>query len=143
MAIIFVSPKQIQKMFFSGITVLFLLVLAVIGTLVFFSKPKSIPAEQVFIKPKIEINFEILDLEQVKGSLLMERAQKEFTYQSVTNKGKQTSGSIFAASIEEAKKILEDSGLITVTLEEVLIGRENPFTPYYTPSLSTINIKTK
>ncbi len=141
MAIVFVSPKQRQKMFFLGITILFLLVLFVVGTFVFFSKPKSIPAEQVFIKPQININFEILDSEQVKGSLLMGRVQQEFTYQSVTDKGKQKSGNIFAASIEEAKKVLEDSGLISVILEKVLIGRENPFTPYYAPT--TINTKTK
>ena len=47
-------------------------------------------------------------------------------------KGEEKTGSIFAATTEEAKKILEDSGLISVTLEEVGIGRENPFTPYYT-----------
>lgn len=138
MAIVFVSPKQRQKMFFSGITILFLLILSVIVTVVFFSKPKLAPVEQVFIKPKIEINFAILDLEQVKGSLLMERVQKEFTYLAQTSKGEQKSGSIFAASIEEARKILEDSELFSITLEEVLIGRENPFTPYYTLSIPTI-----
>ncbi|MBI1866392.1 MAG: hypothetical protein HY005_00940 [Candidatus Staskawiczbacteria bacterium] len=130
MTIVFVSPKQRQKMFFLGITILFLLVLSVIGTLVFFSKPKPAPAEQIFIKPEIKINFEILDLEQVKGSLLMGRVQKEFTYQSLTDKGVKKSGTIFAASMDEAKKTLEDSGLLSVILEEVLIGRENPFTPY-------------
>ena len=106
------------------------LFLFVIGTIVFFSKPKLAPAEQVFVKPKIEINFEVLDLQQVKGSLLMGRVQKEFVYQSITDKNKQESGSIFAASMEEAKKILEDSGLLSITLEEVLIGRINPFVPY-------------
>ena len=131
MAIVFVSPKQRQKMFFLGITILFLMVLSVIGTIVFFSKPEPVPVEQVFIKPKIEINFEVLDLEQVKGSLLMGRVQKEFSYLGQTDKKEQRSGSIFAASIEEAKKILEDSGLTSITLEEVLIGRSNPFVPYY------------
>src|SRR3990167_1330138 len=139
MAIVFVSPKQRQKMFFLGITVLFLLVLVVIGTFVFFSKPKLAPTEQVFIKPKIKIDFEVLDLEQVKNSLLMGRIQKEFIYQALTDKNEQKSGSIFAVSEEEAKKILEDEGLLSVTLEEVLVGRENPFTLYYTPSLPTIN----
>lgn len=132
MAIVFVSPKERQKMFFVGITVLFLLVLFVIGMIVFFSKPKSIPEDQVFIKPDIKINFEVLDLEQVKESLPMGKAQKEFAYQSVTDKGKQKSGSIFAVSIEEARKILEDSGLLSITLEEKFpVGRENPFIPYY------------
>ena len=143
MAIVFVSPKQRQKMFFLGITILFLLVLSVIGTVVFFSKPESTSVEQVFIKPKIKINFEVLDLEQVKGSLLMGRVQKEFAYSAATDKGEQKTGSVFAATIEDAKKLLEDLGLISVTLEEVEIGRENPFAPYYTPSIPTINTKTK
>ncbi len=130
MAIVFVSPKQRQKMFFLGITILFLLFLSVIGTIVFFSKPKP-TMEQVFIKPDIEINFKVLDLDQVKGSLLMGKVQREFTYSATTEKGKQESGSIFADSIEEAKKKLEDSGLFLSTLEEIFIGRENPFAPYY------------
>ena len=132
MAIVFVSPKQRQKMFFLGITILFLLVLSIIGTIVFFSKPKYTPAEVAFIKPKIKINFEVLDLEQVKGSLLMGRIQKEFIYSASTEEGEQRAGSIFVATKEEAKKILEEMGLIPGTLEEVEVGRENPFTPYYT-----------
>lgn len=131
MAIVFVSPKQRQKMFFLGITILFLLVLSVIGTVVFFAKPESIPVEQAFVKPKIEINFEVLDLEQVKGSLLMGRMQKEFDYFAVTDEGEQRAGSISAATMEEAKKLLEDLGLVSITLGEVEIGKENPFTPYY------------
>lgn len=143
MAIVFVSPKQRQKMFFLGITILFLLVLSIIGTVVFFSKPEPTPVEQAFIKPKIKINFEVLDLKQVKGSLLMGRVQEEFAYSAATEKGEQKTGSIFAATMEEAKNILEGLGLISVTLEEVEIGRENPFTPYYTLSIPTINTKTK
>ena len=131
MAIVFVSPRQRQKMFFWGITILFLLILSVVGTTIFFSEPEPTLPEQVFVKPEIKINFEVLDSEQVKESLIMERVQKEFTYQAVTDKNEQKSGSIFAASMEEAKKILEDSGLLSITLEEVQIGRENPFTPYY------------
>lgn len=131
MAIVFVSPKQRQKMFFLGITILFLLVLSVIGAVVFFSKPKYTPEEVSFIKPEIKINFEVLDLEQVKASLLMERIQKEFAYLAITEEGGEEAGSIFAATKEEAKKSIDDSGLISVTIEEVKIGRENPFTPFY------------
>jgi len=131
MAIVFVSPKQRQKMFFLGITTLLLLFLIITGTIVFFSKPESVPTEQAFIRPKIKINFEILDSGLVKNSLLMGRVQKEFAYQAATEAGEEKTGSIFAATMEEAKKILEDSGLISVSLKEVEIGRENPFTPYY------------
>ncbi|MBI2050086.1 MAG: hypothetical protein HYT35_01355 [Candidatus Staskawiczbacteria bacterium] len=130
MAIVFVSPKQRQKVFFLGITVLFLLVLFVVGAIVFFAKPLPAPVEQVFVKPKININLEVLDLEQVKGSALMGRVQREFIYQAVGDKNEQKSGSIFVASIEEARKILEDSGLLSITLQEALVGRSNPFAPY-------------
>ena len=131
MAIVFVSPKQRQKVFFAGITILFLLILLVIGTVVFFSKPKPAPSEQVFVKPDIKIDFAVLDFEQVKKSSLMERVQKEFVYSAITDKGGQKSGNIFAATMEDAQKTLEGTGLVSVVLEEVSIGRENPFTPYY------------
>ncbi|MDO8486354.1 MAG: hypothetical protein Q7S77_01490 [Candidatus Staskawiczbacteria bacterium] len=130
MAIVFVSPKQRQKMFFLGITILFLLALLIVGTVVFFSKPEPALTEQVFVKPKIKIDLGILDLEQVKGSSLMEKIQKEFVYEALTDKNEKKSGSIFAASIEEARKKLQEEKLIEVSLEEVLIGRENPFAPY-------------
>ena len=140
MAIVFVSPKQRQKMFFLGITILFLLFLSVVGTVVFFSKPsKPKPTEeQIFIKPDVKINFEILDLDQVKESLLMGKVQKEFAYSATTAQRKKESGNIFANSIDEAKKKLEDSGLFLSNLEEIfVVGRENPFASYYTPSFPT------
>ena len=131
MAIVFVSPKQRQKMFFFGITILFLIVLSVIGVTVFFFKPKYTATEVLFIKPEIKINFEVLDLEQVKASLIMERIQKEFVYSAMTVEGEEKTGSIFATTKEDVIKQLEDSGLILVVAEEVKIGRENPFTPFY------------
>jgi len=131
MAIVFVSPKQRQKMFFLGITVLFLLLLFIIGVIVFFSKPKQTSEEQIFIKPEIKIDFNVLDLEQVRGSLIMGRVQIEFAYLATTDQGEKESGSVFASSAEEAKRILEDSGLISVEVTEILRGRDNPFSPYY------------
>jgi hypothetical protein len=132
MAIVFVSPKQRQKMFFLGITILFLLFLSVVGAVVFFSKPEPTPVELAFTRPKIEINLEVLDSEQIKGSLIMTRMQKEFIYSAETDKGVKKAGSVFAATTEEATKKIEDMKLIIIDLKEVEVGRENPFTPYYT-----------
>ena len=132
MAIVFVSPKQRQKMFFLGITIMFLLFLSAVGAAVFFSKPAPTPVEQAFIRPKIEINLKVLDSEQVKGSLIMVRMQKEFVYSAKTDKGVKKAGSVFAATMDEARKKIEEMELIIIDLEEVEIGRENPFAPYYT-----------
>lgn len=143
MAIVFVSPKQRQKMFFLGITILFLLLISVVGTVVFFSKPAPTSTETIFKKPNIKIDFTVLDSEQIKESSLMSRIQKEFTYSGITAKGSQESGNIFATTMEEATKTLETKKLTNVSLEEVLVGRENPFTPYYSISSLTINTKTQ
>jgi len=143
MAIVFVSPKQRQKMFFLGITILFLLFLSIVGTVVFFSKPALTLTETIFKKPNIKIDFTVLDSEQVKESSLMGRIQKQFTYSATTVKGSQESGNVFAATIEEATKKLEDEKLTNISLEEALVGRENPFTSYYAISSLTINTKTK
>lgn len=134
MAIVFVSPKQRQKTFFLGITILFLLGLSIFSAMVFFSKPAPAVVGQGFIRPKIVIDFSVLDSETVTKSTTMGRVQKEFSYTATTNKGVKKTGTVFADSIELAQKIVEDMGLVNVFLEEVIIGRENPFTPYYTPT---------
>lgn len=126
-------------MFFLGITIIFLLGLAIFSATVFFSKPAPSSVGQVFVKPKINLNFAVLDSPLVKNSVPMTKMQKEFYYIAQTNKKVKKSGSIFADSIEDAKKIIEDAGLIVLNLEEAKIGRENPFLPFYTPTPVTIN----
>jgi len=120
-------------MFFLGITILFLLVLSAIGSIVFFYQPKVDLIEEptYFIKPKIKIDFTVLDLQQVTGSILMGRVQKEFVYSGLTEQGGQETGSVFAVTKDEAENNLKDMGLTMITLEEIAVGRENPFEPYY------------
>jgi hypothetical protein len=120
-------------MFFLGITILFLLVLYAVGSAVFFYQPEvnSVEEQAYFIKPKIKIDFSVLDLQQVTGSTLMGRVQKEFVYSGQTEQGEQETGSVFAATKDEAQNNLKDMGLTMITLEEIAVGRENPFEPYY------------
>ncbi|TSC95038.1 MAG: hypothetical protein CEN87_50 [Parcubacteria group bacterium Licking1014_1] len=137
MAIVFISPKQRQKIFFLGIIILFLLVLVVISLSVFLAKTKEVPPEQVFNRPKINVNINILESNEIKGLVPFAEMETEFSYEALTEKGKGEKGKVLAVSIEEARKILEGLNLSVVKIEEVGIGRENPFEPYYQTITST------
>ncbi len=130
MAIVFISPKQKQKTLIFGIIGLVSLVLIIIGLGVFLKKPKAIPSERVFKPPKIEINFEILESNQVKNLEVFEKIKKEFSYQEKTEDREIQSGKILAVSREEALESLKELGLSDIVLEEIEIGRENPFVFY-------------
>jgi len=130
MAIVFISPKQRQKTLIFGIIGLVSLVLIIISLGVFLKKPKTIPSERVFKPPKIEINFEILGSDQVKNLEVFEKIKKEFNYQGKTEGGEVQSGKILAVSREEALESLKELGFSDIVLEEIEIGRENPFVFY-------------
>lgn len=134
MAIVFISPKQRQKQFFIGITIAFVLFLLIITSLVFLAKPKAVAPELVFNRPKIDINLQILDSELVKNLEPVVQMDLQFRYSATTNKGVKTSGIITAVSKEEAMKILQAMQLSSIVIKKANIGRENPFTPYYSPS---------
>jgi len=131
MAIVFVSPKQRQKMFFMGIAGTLVVFLIIVTLLVFLSKPKMVSTTQVFQKPEISIDFAVLDAEQVKNSDILNKLQLSFSYQARTNLGQNTEGKILAPSLEEAQKLLEEQGLSDIQLKEPEVGRENPFSVYY------------
>lgn len=131
MAVVFISPKKRQQMFFIGITAIFLLILVFIAFLVFLSQPHPVAPELVFNKPKVNINFDVLDSEQFKNLLPYAEMETQFAYTATTKDGKSVEGLVSAVSVEEAKKNLEDIDLTVVEIKEVEIGRENPFSPYY------------
>ena len=136
MAVVFISPKQRQKMFFLGITVSFLIFLSVIFLIVFFSQPQTNEGPLVFNKPKVNIDFKILDSEQLKNFEPFSQMELQFTYSATNKEGKLTEGLISAVSKEEAIKFLEAIELKVVKIEEVKIGRDNPFAPYSQESVS-------
>lgn len=131
MAVVFISPKQRQKVFFMGITIIFLLFLIAVAFVVFLSKPKEASQTLVFNKPKVSINLKVFESEQFKNLQPFEEMQMQFSYSAVTKQGKQVTGFISAVSLSDAQKILEGMGFSALSVEEAEIGRDNPFTPYY------------
>jgi hypothetical protein len=132
MAVVFISPKQRQRMFFIGITVVFLLVLVTIALLVFLSQPESVAPEMVFNKPNIAIDFRVLDSDQFKKLESFEEMQIQFSYIATTDKGEIKTGTVEASTKEIAQKTLEAQGYMVTQIQEVEVGRVNPFVPYYT-----------
>ena len=92
--------------FFIGITAVFLSVLAFVTFLVFMSQPQQVVLELVFNKPKININFSILDSDQFEGLLPFNEMQRKFVYTAASKAGELESGFVSAISIEEARKEL-------------------------------------
>ncbi|MDP3882556.1 MAG: hypothetical protein Q8Q48_00685 [Candidatus Staskawiczbacteria bacterium] len=130
MAVVFISPKQRQKTFFLGITIIFLLFLAVVASVVFLSQPKTVARELVFNKPKVNVDISVFDSDQFKNLQLFTEMQMQFKYSATTKENKTVTGLVSALSKEDAIKVLTDAGLMVLRVEENEIGRENPFTPY-------------
>jgi len=133
MAVVFISPKKRQKVFFMGITAMFLLLLVVIFFGVFLSKPKDVLPVMVFNKPKVNIDMKIFDSDQFKNLQPFAEMEIQYSYKAFTKDNKLKTGFISAVSIDQAMTILEDMKLTISELKEAEIGRDNPFTPYYTP----------
>lgn len=131
MAVVFISPKQRQKTFLIGIAVMLVLFLAVIASVVFFAKPKEVPYQLIFNKPKVNINFAILDSIQFNELEPFTEMEIQFSYRAFNKADKVVSGLISAPSMDEATEILKNIDLTVIDIEEVEVGRENPFTPYF------------
>jgi predicted tellurium resistance membrane protein TerC len=130
MAIVFISPKERQKVFILGIVVIFVLFIAVISLIIFLAKPKKMPVELIFEAPKIRINFDVLTSNKIKDLEFLPEIEKEFNYTAKTEKNRPKTGKVAAPSSEEAEEILTALGLSNIALEEIRGGRENPFSPY-------------
>ena len=130
MAVVFISPKQRQKMFFLGITVMFLLLLAVISLVVLLASPKEVPPVLVFNKPKVNIDMSVFDSGQFKNLQPFPEMEKQYTYVAVAKDGQTRTGLISAVSADQAKAVLTNIGLTVSDIKEAGIGRQNPFIPY-------------
>lgn len=131
MAVVFISPKQKQKMFLLGITAIFLLFLIIVSVVVFLSEPQRVAPELVFNKPKVDVDIDIFDSEQFKNLQPFEEMKIQFEYTASTKNNKLVTGFVSAVSEEEATEILEARDLKVSDIKEAEIGRDNPFTPYY------------
>jgi len=138
MAVVFISPKRRQRMFFLVITVVFLLFLVIISLAVFLSGPKEISPVLVFNKPKINIDMSIFDSDQFKNLQAFPEMETQYSYKATNKNNKQETGFISAVSIDQARTNLEGNGLTVSEIKEVELGRDNPFVSYYqSPVLST------
>ena len=124
-------------MFFLGITVSFLILLSLIFLIVFFSQPQSSGGVIVFNKPKVNIDFKVLDSEQLKNFEPYSQMELQFAYSATNKDGRLVEGLISAISKEAAIKFIEATELKVVRIEEVKIGRDNPFAPYSQESTPT------
>ncbi len=131
MAVVFISPRKRQKVFFMGITIIFLLFLLAVFLGVFLAKPKQATQTVVFNKPKVDINMNIFDSDQFKDLKPFIKMEMQYSYTATTESDQPRSGFITAASIDQARERLISMGLTVIKLEEAEIGRDNPFTPYY------------
>ena len=139
MAVVFISPKERQKMFFLAILILLVLFLVSVSLIVFLAKPEASTQSLVFNKPKVSIDVSIFDSDQFKNLQPFTQMEIQYTYQATAKDGKQIEGFISAISKDEAQKMLIDSGLTVTDLKESQIGRDNPFTPYFeTPGSSSL-----
>lgn len=130
MAVVFISPKQRQKVFFLGIAVIFLLFLVFVFFIAFFSAPPPASSMLTFNKPKVNIDMSVFNSDQFKKLQPFTQMQTQYSYTAATKDGKQQVGFISAASESEATTILQNMGLIVAGVQEAQVGRDNPFTPY-------------
>jgi hypothetical protein len=131
MAVVFISPKQRQKMFFLGITVVLVLFLAGFSLVILFSKPKEISSALVFNKPKVSIDMKVFDSGQFKNLKSFTQVKIQYSYKIKNTDGTTQTQFISATSESQAFKSLKDLGLNFTDLQEVKVGRDNPFVPYY------------
>lgn len=130
MAVVFISPKQRQKMFFTMITVGLLLFLLVISLGVIFSQPEKTVEKVIFNKAKITVDMSIFKQESFKGLQVFPEMHKQFSYNAVARNRTVQNGFISAESEQIAREILENAGLRVSNLQEITVGRDNPFKPY-------------
>jgi len=123
-------------MFFIVITVIVLLFLVVVSFGVFLSSPKEVSPVLVFNKPKVNIDMSIFDSDQFKNLQPFPEMEIQYSYKATTKNNKPNTGFITAASIDQAKAILESGGLTVSELKEAAVGRDNPFIRYYQPVIT-------
>jgi len=135
MSVIFISPKKRQKMFFLGITVAFLVFIFFVSLAVFLAKPTEVSPVLVFNKPKVNFDLSIFDSDEFKNLKSYTGMETQYSYKAVAKDKTIKTGFISATSEEEARTTLTNMDLIVSEVEEVQVGRDNPFTPYYSTAV--------
>jgi len=141
MAIVFVSPKKKILKISIAIVGFFAIGVIIITLFVFLVRPKPASEEVVFLKPNINIDFSVLDSEELAKLVLLNNIEFKFDYEAEDKDNKKVFGSVYAQSIDLAKQSLEKNRLKIITLEKEILGRDNPFTSYYQEASTEKNIK--
>ncbi len=131
MAVVFISPKQRQKMFFMGISGIALLFMGAVAIGVFFAPEKQVDQSVVFNEPKISVNTKIFDSDKFKNLVPFSDMEFQYSYTGVDANKKPFSGYISATSPDEAASKLTSQGYSNLNINQVQLGRDNPFAPYY------------
>ena len=137
MAVVFISPRQRQRVFFMGITAVVILFLIIISFGVFLSAPAEVSPVLVFNRPKVNIDMSVFGTDQFKNLHSVPDMQTLYSYKATDKNGKPKEGFKVDVSIDQAKTDLEAEGLTITELKEAEAGRTNPFSPYYQPVVTT------
>lgn len=123
---------------FLGIIITFLVLALLAAFLIIFSpwlkgELYYIPEEGVYSREAM-IDLSIADSEKIKELEPFPAVKSEFSYIITDKDGKQIQGKMSAINKEEAKIALEKEGFKVLLLQELFIGKKEPFAPYYPKS---------
>jgi hypothetical protein len=130
MAVVFISPKKRQKMFFLMITGVVLLFLIIVALSVLLAEPEEIEQKINLKQANIDVNTKILKQKKFTDLKPFPAMEKQFKYTAKAQNEKIKEDFISASNIGEAQKILEEAGWELINIEEVGVGRNNPFESY-------------
>lgn len=132
MAIFFPSPQKRQRIFARVINVTLVAGLFLFSLLIF---PPQLnyrdQRNEGSFDQQLSINFNVVDSERVKNLELFDEIPNAFDFTAQESNGREITGQISAVNTEEARAVLEDTGLSVLEIKESGIGRNQPFTPYY------------
>ncbi|MFA6190372.1 MAG: hypothetical protein WC711_02540 [Candidatus Staskawiczbacteria bacterium] len=131
MAVVFISPKKRQKMFFVVITLIFLSFLIISFLGVFLSEPKKAEPTLVLNQSKINIDMTVFTSEKFKNLESSFKMDWQYSYKAISRSNKAQEGFVSATSEEEATKALQEMGFSQIVVTKVEPGRDNPFVRYY------------
>ena len=142
MAIVFISPKKKQAIFFEIMTGVLVLFLLAVSSIVFLPEIKNRlnyvpPYQELSSLPAVKINFDIIDSDKVKKLEPFSLIETEFSYVAQDQDGKAVAGKVSAISKKDAQKSLESAGLKFIIFQNANASRSDPFTPYYQPTVNT------
>ncbi len=134
MAILFTSPKKKKRVLFTTVAIVLVLFLAIVSAVVFLPEflntKQPAPAQVSQSTQDSIINLHALDLDKVKNLESFPPLETPFTYVVQDQDGREITGSISAVNEDDARKLLEGSGLKVSSIQEANVGNSNPFDPY-------------